>query len=83
MLEKDRVLRDLSAMIDEQGGSVAFVLPRRVSAPAGLEAAEHTVHAILEHYLAGQYRFATGSGKMRVQDNRRGQGFRQCTRQGD
>ena len=25
MLEKDRVLRDLSAMIDERGGSVAFV----------------------------------------------------------
>ncbi|HJZ49591.1 MAG TPA: class I SAM-dependent methyltransferase [Roseiflexaceae bacterium] len=52
MLEKDRVLRDLSAMIDEQGGSVAFVSPRRVSAPASLEAAEHTVHAILERYLA-------------------------------
>ena len=52
MLEKDRVLRDLSAMIDEQGGAVAFVLPRRVSAPAPLEAAEHTVHTILERYLA-------------------------------
>jgi len=52
MLEKDRVLRDLSAMIDERGGSVAFVSPRRVSAPASLEAAEHTVHAILERYLA-------------------------------
>ena len=52
MLDKDRVLRDLSTMIDERGGSVAFVLPRRVSAPASLEAAEHTVHAILERYLA-------------------------------
>jgi len=52
MLEKDRVLRDLSAMIDERGGSVAFVSPRRVSAPASLEAAEQTVHAILERYLA-------------------------------
>jgi FkbM family methyltransferase len=52
MLEKDRVLRDLGAMIDERGGSVAFVSPRRVSAPASLEAAEHTVHAILERYLA-------------------------------
>jgi SAM-dependent methyltransferase len=52
MLEKDRVLRDLSAMIDETGGSIAFVLPRRVSAPASLEAAEQTVHAILERYLA-------------------------------
>jgi len=39
-------------MIDETGGSVAFVSPRRVSAPASLEAAEHTVHAILERYLA-------------------------------
>lgn len=52
MLEKDRVLRDLSAMLDETGGSVAFVAPRRVSAPASLEAAEQTVHAILERYLA-------------------------------
>lgn len=52
MLEKDRVLRDLSAMIDERGGSVAFVSPRRVSVPAALEAAEQTVHAILERYLS-------------------------------
>ncbi|MFL5803807.1 MAG: class I SAM-dependent methyltransferase [Roseiflexaceae bacterium] len=52
MLEKDRVLRDLGAMIDESGGSVAFVSPRRVSAPASLEAAEQTVHEILERYLA-------------------------------
>jgi FkbM family methyltransferase len=52
MLEKDRVLRDLSAMIDESGGSVAFVLPRRVSAPSSLETAEQTVHEILERYLA-------------------------------
>lgn len=52
MLDKDRVLRDLSAMIDERGGSVAFVAPRRVAAPASLEAAEQTVHAILERFLA-------------------------------
>jgi SAM-dependent methyltransferase len=52
MLEKVRVLGDLSAMIDATGGSVAFVMPRRVSAPASLEAAEQTVHAILERYLA-------------------------------
>ena len=52
MLEKDRVLRDLSTMIDEIGGSVAFVSPRRVSAPAALESAEKTVHEILERYLA-------------------------------
>ena len=30
-----------------------------------------------------QYRLAPGAGKMRVQDYRRGQGLRQCTRQGD
>jgi SAM-dependent methyltransferase len=52
MLEKDRVLHDLGAMIDERGGSVAFVSPHRVSAPSSLEAAEQTVHAILERYLA-------------------------------
>src|SRR5262245_30871763 len=33
MLEKDRVLRDLSAMLDETEGSVAFAMPHRVSAP--------------------------------------------------
>jgi FkbM family methyltransferase len=52
MLEKDRVLRDLSTLIDENGGSVAFVAPRRVSTPSSLEAAEQTVHEILERYLA-------------------------------
>lgn len=52
MLDKDRVLRDLHTMLDERGGSVAFVSPRRVSTPASLEAAEHTVHEILERYLA-------------------------------
>ncbi len=52
MLERDRVLRDLSAMIDETGGAVAFVLPSRVAAPSSLEAAEQTVHEILERYLA-------------------------------
>jgi SAM-dependent methyltransferase len=52
MLEKDRVLRDLSAMLDETEGSVAFVSPRRVSALDALVAAEKTVHEILERYLA-------------------------------
>src|SRR5262245_50788211 len=39
MVEKDRVLQDLSAMLDEAEGSVAFVSPRRVSAPDALAAA--------------------------------------------
>jgi len=52
MVEKDRVLRDLSAMLDEAEGSVAFVMPWRVSASDALVAAEKTVHEILERYLA-------------------------------
>jgi FkbM family methyltransferase len=52
MLEKDRVLRDLSAMIDKTSGSVAFVAPRRVTVPDSLKAAEQTVHEILARYLA-------------------------------
>lgn len=52
MLEKDRVLRDLSAMIDAASGSVAFVRPLRVAASPALESAEQIVHAILERYLA-------------------------------
>jgi len=52
MVEKDRVLHDLSAMIDETDGSVAFVTPSRVTTPEELEAAQKTVHKILERYLA-------------------------------
>jgi SAM-dependent methyltransferase len=52
MLERDRVLQDLSALIDETGGSVAFAMPRRVSTPGELEAAQKTTHEILERYLA-------------------------------
>jgi SAM-dependent methyltransferase len=52
MTEKDRVLDDLSAMIDETGGSVAFVAPRQVSAPHALEAARKIVRDILARYLA-------------------------------
>jgi SAM-dependent methyltransferase len=52
MVEKNRVLYDLSAMTDETDGAVAFVTPWRVSAPDELEAAEKTVHEILERYLA-------------------------------
>jgi SAM-dependent methyltransferase len=52
MLEKDRVLQDLSAMIDKTDGSVAFVGDHRVATPEVLRAARETVHEILEHYLA-------------------------------
>ncbi len=52
MVEKDRVLRELSAMIDETDGSVAIVTPYRGSVPDALAAAQKTVHEILEGYLA-------------------------------
>jgi len=52
MMEKDRVLHDLSAMIDEADGSVAFVTPWRVATPDALAAVQKTVHEILERYLA-------------------------------
>ena len=52
MLDKDRVLADLSAMIDPTGGSVAFVGGDRVSAPEALSAARTRVHDLLERYLA-------------------------------
>lgn len=52
MLEKDRVLRDLSAMTEAAGGSVACVKPYRLSAPEDLLAAEGKLEAILEGYLA-------------------------------
>ena len=52
MVEKDRVLHDLSAMTDERDGSVAFVTPSRLATPDALAAAEKTVHELLERYLA-------------------------------
>jgi SAM-dependent methyltransferase len=52
MVEKDRVLQSLSAMIDETSGCVAFVTPSRVSTPDALVAAQKAVHEILERYLA-------------------------------
>ncbi len=52
MIEKDRVLQDLSAMIDEADGSVAFIGGQRVATPDALRAARETVHEILERYLA-------------------------------
>lgn len=54
MLEKDRVLHDLGAMLDPVDGSVAFVGGGEVPvvAPAALQAARKLVHTILERYLA-------------------------------
>lgn len=52
MLEKDRVLRDLSAMVDRDGGSVAFITTREHAVPDPLRAASETMHAILDRYLA-------------------------------
>jgi SAM-dependent methyltransferase len=51
MLEKDRVLEDLSAMIDQTAGAVAFVAPRRISIPDELRAAQETLQEILERHL--------------------------------
>jgi SAM-dependent methyltransferase len=51
MVEKARVLEDLSAMIDETDGAVAFVTPRRVSIPDELRIAQDLTHEILDRYL--------------------------------
>jgi SAM-dependent methyltransferase len=51
MVDKDRVLEDLSAMIDEADGAVAFVTPRRISIPDELRAAQGVAQQILERYL--------------------------------
>jgi SAM-dependent methyltransferase len=51
MVDKDRVLESLSAMIDEADGAVAFVTPRRVSIPDELRAAQEMTWEILERHL--------------------------------
>jgi SAM-dependent methyltransferase len=51
MVDKDRVLEDLSAMIDEADGAVVFVTPRRISIPDELRAAEDMVRELLERHL--------------------------------
>ncbi len=52
MLDRDRVISDLSAMIDETNGSVAFVRPLRITTPEPLEQAQKVVQEILQRYLA-------------------------------
>jgi SAM-dependent methyltransferase len=51
MLEKDRVLEDLSVMIDQTAGAVVFVMPRQISIPDGLRAAQEAVQEMLERHL--------------------------------
>src|SRR5262247_1155793 len=51
MVEKDSVLEDLSAMIDETHGAVAFVTPWRVSIPDELRVAQDLTREILERHL--------------------------------
>src|SRR5499426_936887 len=51
MVDKDRVLEDLSAMIDEANGAIAFVTPRIISIPDQMGAAQDVTRAILERHL--------------------------------
>jgi hypothetical protein len=51
MVERDRVLEDLSTMIDETHGAVAFVTPQRVSIPDELRVAQDLTRTILERHL--------------------------------
>ena len=51
MVDKDRVLEDLGAMIDKDDGAVAFVAPRIVSIPDELRAAQDVARQILERHL--------------------------------
>jgi hypothetical protein len=52
MVDKDRVLANLSPMIAETGGSVVFISPKRISIPEVLQTAHKKVEAILERMLA-------------------------------
>src|SRR5262245_12817859 len=51
MVDKDRVLEDLSEMIDEAEGAIAFVAPRRISIPDKLKTAQDVAQEILERHL--------------------------------
>jgi SAM-dependent methyltransferase len=51
MVDKDRVLEDLSLMIDEAEGAIAFVTPRRISIPDELRVAQDMAKEILERHL--------------------------------
>jgi SAM-dependent methyltransferase len=51
MVNKDRVLEDLSSMIDQADGAIAFVTPRIISIPDELRAAQDVTREILERHL--------------------------------
>ncbi len=51
MVEKDRVLQNLSTMIDPSEGAVVFISNKRVSVPDALQEATARVHTVLEGYL--------------------------------
>src|SRR5262245_10486544 len=51
MVDKDRVLEDLSATIDDADGAIAFVSPRIISIPDELRAAQDVTREILERHL--------------------------------
>jgi hypothetical protein len=51
MVDKDRVLENLSAMLDQAKGAIAFVTPRIISIPDELRAAHDMTREILEGYL--------------------------------
>ncbi len=52
MVEKDRVLRQLSEMVNQLNGSVVFVTPWPESAPDELKEAQSLVHELLERRLS-------------------------------
>jgi ubiquinone/menaquinone biosynthesis C-methylase UbiE len=63
MVERDRVLEDLGAIIDEAGGAIAIVTPRSVSIPDKLRAAQVVVREILERHLVNVPRGPHPSGR--------------------
>jgi SAM-dependent methyltransferase len=53
MVDKDRVLLDLSAIVQPAEGAVAFVSPLRVATPDALQRAQDIVNEILKRHLEG------------------------------
>jgi SAM-dependent methyltransferase len=51
MVEKDRVLKDLSAMLDETDGAVVFVTPWTVAIPDKLRIAQDIIREMLDRHL--------------------------------
>lgn len=51
MTERDRVLKDLSTMIDARGGSVAIISQKSVSVPPVMDEAQQAIRKTLEKYI--------------------------------